>query len=64
MHAWILPLIVMASVWAWAILAPMPPSRGDYGFGQALSIFLRLVVCVIATLTVWLLYFMILSWRP
>lgn len=61
---WAIPVFAMGVIWGWAFLMPMPPGRGDFDFTQALSIFFRLAVCVVATLIVWLIYFMIIAWRP
>lgn len=55
--AWSIPLALTAVVWAWGILMPYPPSRGDYDFSGPISALFRLAVCIIGTLMFWLVYF-------
>lgn len=55
--AWVIPLAATIAVWSWEILKPRPPRSGDYDFSGALSEAFRLAVCVIVTLSVWLIYF-------
>ncbi len=55
--AWSIPLACTVIVWAWGILAPEQPSRGDYDFGPALHAIARVVLCVVGTLLFWLVYF-------
>ena len=56
--AWAIPTVLTAAIWAWGILMPYPPSRGDYDFSGAFSAMFRLAVCIIGTLAFWLLFFM------
>ncbi len=55
---WSVPIAFTFFLWAWGILWPVEPSRGDYDFGPALVGAFRLAICVIGTLAVWLFYFM------
>lgn len=55
---WSLPLLLTIGLWAWGILAPIAPARGDYDFGPAFTGMARLVTCVVGTLVFWLVYFM------
>jgi hypothetical protein len=58
---WSIPLALTIAIWTWALLAPEPPSRGDYDFSGAFRGLARLAGCIIGTLLFWLVYFMVKS---
>lgn len=58
---WLIPVVATLLLWAAVLLWPIRPSRGDYDFGPSLIALARLVGGVIATLAIWLGWFVFLA---
>lgn len=54
---WAIPVALTVIIWAAAFLWPMPKRRGDYDFSGPIFAMFHLGAAVIATLVVWLIYF-------
>lgn len=61
-HAWWIPTVLTVMIWSLAVFVPGVKSQGDYDFAPALYGLVRFAVSVIATLVVWLGYFVWRSW--
>lgn len=57
---WMIPTALTLLIWGAAVALPTrAPMGGDYNFGPAFEALTRGVVSVVATLVVWLVYFII-----
>lgn len=57
-----LPLVLTVAIWVAArYLLPLPKPSGDYSGGAPIAALFRATICVILTLVVWLVYFVVLS---
>ncbi|MBG7616518.1 hypothetical protein IWC96_14665 [Brevundimonas sp. BAL450] len=56
---WSIPLAMTVVFWTAAICWPLPPGGGSYDFGTPIRAALHLTLALIATLVVWLVFFMV-----
>ena len=56
---WTISLLLTVLIWTAAILWPTGESGGGYNFGPAIRAALHLISAVIATLVVWLAFFVV-----
>lgn len=56
---WSIPLGLTVLIWVVVSVLPLPRSRGDYDFLQPIIGLFHLACGVIATLVVWLVYFIV-----
>ncbi len=56
---WGIPMLVTIAVWVHVNAKPIPPSRGDYDFSGPFVFFARMIFCVVATLLIWLVTFVV-----
>lgn len=54
---WLLPIVLTVALWIVLIVWPIQQSSGDYGFGAAIEVLLRLAAGVVGTLALWLVFF-------
>lgn len=47
---WAIPLLATVSVWAWAILMPMPRPQGAFDIGGLLTVGFRAFVVMVVSL--------------
>ena len=56
---WVIPAVLTVVIWTAAIYWPKGESHGGYPFGEALVATFHIALGIIATLVVWLIFFMV-----
>jgi hypothetical protein len=58
--AWAFPVCATVVIWAIVLMWPASPRRGDYDFSGAFEALLHIGCGVVATLVVWLIFFIVM----